>query len=348
MRGPPFSRKEIRLILKYCRSDVDLTARLWECVKADILANLKTALLNGEWSKVSAEMEHRGVPIGPRFRTINANWGYLRDALVPELDKHGVFTPDRRGAYHLNFARFEEFLAANGIAWLRSKTGRLSTSDKVFERMTKGDSRLENIRQLQHIRTKMRSIDLAVGDDMRNRTPLWQFKSKTGRTQPAAAKWIFSPAVWMRNLIEPDPGMALAYVDWSSMEFLVAAAHSKDPLMLKFYQTDPYLAFAKRVGAAPPDATKKTHRLLRERYKTGLLAIQYGAREETLAARLSAEGTPVTVTEARTMIDQHHALFPVYWHWTDDWLAHAYSSGRCARRAAGGAPWATSRPARCR
>jgi DNA polymerase I len=122
--------------------------------------------------------------------------------------------------------------------------------------------------------------------------------------------------------------MALAYVDWSSMEFLVAAALSGDPLMLEFYRSgDPYLTFAKRVGAAPPDASKKSHSKLRGRYKTGLLAIQYGAREETLASRLSAEGTPVTITEARAMIDQHHALFPVYWHWAEDWLAEAYRTG---------------------
>jgi DNA polymerase-1 len=60
------------------------------------------------------------------------------------------------------------------------------------------------------------------------------------------------------------------------MEFLIAAAKSGDPLMLKFYENDPYLSFAKHVGAAPSWATKHTHGPLRDRYKTGLLAIQYG------------------------------------------------------------------------
>ena len=117
--------------------------------------------------------------------------------------------------------------------------------------------------------------------------------------------------------------MAVAYVDWSSAEFMIAASLSGDPVMLDFYRSgDPYLSFAKRVGAAPAWATKKTHRELRDRYKTGLLAIQYGIGPETLAGRLG-----VSVFEASEMLRQHRELFVVYWHWAEDWLAHALNTG---------------------
>ena len=117
--------------------------------------------------------------------------------------------------------------------------------------------------------------------------------------------------------------MALAYVDWSSMEFMVAASLSNDPVMIQFYRDgDPYLSFAKKVNAAPSAATKQTHELLRDRYKTGLLAIQYGAQAETLASRVG-----IFVFEAHQMIAQHHQLFAVYWQWVDDWLAHAFDTG---------------------
>jgi len=166
-------------------------------------------------------------------------------------------------------------------------------------------------------------VKLAVGSDSRNRTVLWSFKSKTSRTQPKAAEWIFSPAVWLRSLIKPEPGQAVAYVDYSSMEFLIAAALSNDPIMLDFYYSgDPYLSFARRVGAAPSWATKKTHGPLRDRYKVGLLAIQYGIGPETLAARLG-----ISTFAAHEMIAQHRELFAVYWQWADDWLAHALDSG---------------------
>src|SRR5260370_35534685 len=110
----------------------------------------------------------------------------------------------------------------------------------------------------------MRKIKLAVGADGRNRTVLWPFKAKNSRTQPKAAEWIFAPAVWLRSLIEPGPGMSVAYIDYSSMEFLLAASLSDghtgpDNPMLDLYRSgDPYLNFAKRVGAVPRSATKKS------------------------------------------------------------------------------------------
>src|SRR6478609_8226802 len=128
--------------------------------------------------------------------------------------------------------------------------------------MAKGHPQLEGLRQLRHARDKMRKIKLAVGVDGRNRTVLWPYKAKTSRTQPRASQWIFSPAVWLRSLIKPAPGMAVAYIDYSSMEFLIAAALSDGhcgPVnnMLDMYRGDPYLAFAKRVGAIPEHVTKK-------------------------------------------------------------------------------------------
>ena len=117
--------------------------------------------------------------------------------------------------------------------------------------------------------------------------------------------------------------MAVAYVDWSSMEFMIAASLSGDPNMLDFYRSgDPYLTFAKRVGRAPESATKRTHGELRDRFKTGLLAAQYGIGPETLAVRLG-----VSTFEAHEMLVQHHELFAVYWRWVDDWLASTLNSG---------------------
>jgi DNA polymerase-1 len=128
--------------------------------------------------------------------------------------------------------------------------------------------------------------------------------------------------VWLRSLIKPAPGTAVAYVDWSSMEFLVAAALSGDPMMLDFYRRDPYLAFPKHLGLVPADATKKTHGALRDVYKIGLLAIQYGQRPKGLATRLG-----ISEYAAYEMHAQHHELFAVYWAWANDWLAHGLDSG---------------------
>src|SRR5262249_61268965 len=95
--------------------------------------------------------------------------------------------------------------------------------------MAKGHPQLEGLRQLRHARDKMRKIKLAVGADGRNRTVLWPFKAKTSRTQPKASQWIFSPAVWLRSLIKPGPGMAVAHVGWASLGVLIAARLGHGP-----------------------------------------------------------------------------------------------------------------------
>jgi len=244
---------------------------------------------------------------------------------VPAIDaQYGVYIKGRDGGWHFSAENFEECLEREGITgWPRTETGKLVTRRKIFEDMTKGHPQLEGLRQLRHTHDKMRKIKLAVGTAGRNRTVLWPFKAKTSRTQPKAALWIFSPAVWLRSLIKPDPGHALAYVDFSAMEFGTAAALSSDPLMLEFYRSgDPYLSFCKRVGKAPAWATKKTHEPLRDLYKTGLLSIQYGIKAESLAARLG-----ISVFEAHEMITQHRELFVIYWRWAADWLAHALDTG---------------------
>jgi DNA polymerase family A len=330
LRGWPFTPEEREQILAYCASDIDALIPLLEKLLPTI--HLPTALYRSEFVAVNAVMEHRGVPINMSVfsRLADARaWAAVRDAMVPAIDqKYSVYVKDRRGNWHFSIEKFEALCARLGIEWPRLETGKLNLQRKTFESMCKACPDLEDLRQLRHTRDKMRSIKLAVGADGRNRTVLWTYQSKTGRTQPKASEWIFSPAVWLRSLITPPAGRAVAYIDWSSMEFLIAAAlsdghcGSSNPMLDMYRSGDPYLSFAKRVGAAPLSATKLTHETLRDRYKVGLLAIQYGIRSEALAARLG-----VSTFEAQEMLNQHHEQFAQYWRWSDDWFAEAMRSG---------------------
>jgi DNA polymerase I len=259
-------------------------------------------------------------------------WRALRDAMVPAIDaQYGVYVRDRSGNWTFNMERFEALLVCEGISgWPRTETGKLKMSRKVFEDMSKGWPQLEDLRQLRHSRDKMRRVKLAVGADFRNRTVLWPFKAKTSRTQPKASLWIFSPAVWLRSLIKPEPGMAVAYIDYSSMEFLIAASLSDGhtgPInnMLEMYRSgDPYLAFCKSVGAVPSWATRETPGVeeIRDKYKTMLLAVQYGMAVATLASRLG-----VSMFEAYEMLAQHREQFSQYWAWSDDRVQHSLQTG---------------------
>src|SRR5215208_6402244 len=132
------------------------------------------------------------------------------------------------------------------------------------------------------------------------------------------------PARWLRSLIKPAPGMALAYVDFSSQEMGIAAALSGDPALIEAYRSgDVYLSFAKRAGLAPPDATKATHGELRDRCKAVVLGTLYGMGQETLARRI---GRPPC--EARELLRLHKESYPRFWRWSDDTVASAVLNGR--------------------
>ena len=105
----------------------------------------------------------------------------------------------------------------------------------------------------------------------------------------------------------------MAYVDWAQQEFGIAAALSGDPLMLEAYRSgDPYLTFAKQAGAAPPEATKATHREVRDLFKACVLAVQYGMGPDSLAQRI---GQPVI--RARELLRLHRETYRVFWAWSD-------------------------------
>ena len=325
LQGWPFTAEEIEQILDYCASDIHELPQLLAKLLPDI--DLDIALHWGEFAAVSAQMEHNGVPIDmeicPQLQDKQA-WAFVRDAMVPEIDaQYGVYVKGKDGDWHFNIEQFDAYCTRRGIDWPRLESGKPDLRRKTFESMAKAWPEFEDLRQLRYARDKMRRIKLAIGADGRNRTVLWPFQAKTSRTQPKAAQWIFSPAVWLRSLIRPEPGYAVAYIDWSSMEFQIAAVLSESKHMLDLYATrQPYIEFAKRFDAAPTSATKKTHEGVHDTYKTVLLGAQYGMQTETLAQRLG-----ISTFAAHEMLSQHRGLFNQYWAWSENWVAHALDTG---------------------
>jgi DNA polymerase I len=334
LEGWPFTDKEREQILKYCESDVVALQRLLPKMLPSI--DLPIALYRSEFSgPVSALMEFRGVPIDMEvFGKLQdkRTWTAVRDAMVPAVDaQYGFFERDRAGGWAFRMKNFEAYLKVRGIEWPRLESGLPDLKQKTLDNMTKVYPELEAFRQLRYTRNKMKKIGLTVGRDGRNRTVLWPFVSKTARTQPKAAEWIFSPAVWLRSLIKPEPGTAVAYIDYSSMEFMIAAALSdghclSTNAMLELYRScDPYLNFSKSVGAVPKRETRETPWVedARDKYKVMLLAVQYGMSYLGLAARLG-----VSQFEAYEMLNQHKGLFVQYWRWSEDWTQAALQSGK--------------------
>jgi DNA polymerase family A len=221
-------------------------------------------------------------------------------------------------------ARWADWLIRNGIPWPRLASGNLALDDDTFRQMARTYPAVAPIRELRHALGDMRLFaDLAVGPDGRNRCLLSAFRSLTGRNQPSNARFIFGPSCWLRGLIRPGPGRAIAYVDWSQQEFGIAAALSGDMAMQSAYTSgDPYLAFAKQVGAVPRDATKVTHGAQRELFKVCALAVQYGMGAKSLALSLDK---PEAV--ARELLRLHRQTYPKFWAWSESAVDHAMLRG---------------------
>jgi DNA polymerase I len=179
--------------------------------------------------------------------------------------------------------------------------------------MARANPLISPIRELRSSLSEMRLADLAVGRDGRNRTLLSPFRARSGRNQPSNTKFIFGPSVWLRGLIQPPPGHGVAYIDWEQQEFGIAAALSGDANMkTAYFSGDPYLAFAIQAGAAPPDATKFTHKAIRDQFKACVLAVQYGMGEDSLAHRI---GQPPI--QARYLLRLHRETYRTFWARSD-------------------------------
>jgi DNA polymerase I-like protein with 3'-5' exonuclease and polymerase domains len=116
----------------------------------------------------------------------------------------------------------------------------------------------------------------------------------------------------LRSLILPEPGWAIAYCDWSAQELGIAAALSGDRVMQEAYQSgDPYIYLARKVGAVPPDGTKKTHPTEREQFKVVSLGVLYGLSAEGLACRLN-----IPPCHGRALLQMHQQTFRRFWKWS--------------------------------
>jgi DNA polymerase I len=308
LRGGPWSDAERAAILDYCQSDVAALARLLPVMLPNI--DLPRALMRGRYMTAAARIERNGVPIDTAtLSRVKKHWLDIQDQLIADIDaNYGVYEGRTFKA-----DRFAGWLVHDNIPWPRLESGRLDLGDNTFRDMARAYPAIAPLRELRAALSGMRLSDLAVGSDGRNRTMLSAFRARTGRNQPSNTKFIFGPSVWLRGLIQPPPGCGTAYIDWAQQEFGIAAALSGDPLMMEAYRSgDPYLAFAKQAGAAPPNATKATHKAIRDQFKSTVLAVQYGMGADALAQRL---GQPPI--RARELLRLHRETYRVFWAWSE-------------------------------
>ncbi len=315
----PFASQDLTVALAFyglAGDGIDALAQLLQAMLPS--ANLAHGLLRGRYTAAVAKMEAVGIPIDiNRLTALRTGWEPVKEALIEEVDQaYGVFDGPK-----FSVPRWNAWLNENRIRWPRLPSGKPHLALKVFREMAKVNPKIRPMAQLRASLSQLRPFKLAVGSDGRNRCPLYPFASKTGRNQPSSNQFVFGPPSWVRGLIRPQPGMALAYIDYEQQEFGIAAALSQDLAMKAAYAADdPYLTFAKQAQAVPHHATKLTHPAERERFKVCALGVQYGMRARSLSIRLN-----IALDEAKNLIALHKATYQTYWRWSQ-------KVGRQARR----------------
>jgi DNA polymerase I len=313
-----WTEDEKRRILDCCATDVTGTAALFSRMAASI--DWPRALLHGRYMTAVARMECTGVPIDSFLhRELVTHWDKLKARLIASVDEDfGVYE-----GMTFRAERFANFLSERRIAWPKYPTRALKLDDDTFREQARRWPELQPLHELRATLSGMRLTGLEVGSDGRNRRLLSPFKAVTGRNQPSNTKFIFGPARWMRGLIKPPEGYGLAYVDFASQEIGIAAALSGDQRMAEGYREgDPYIAFAKAAKLVPTDATKKSHKSMRERCKAVVLGINYGMGPDALA--LQAGMTPA---EAKELLRLHRETYRPFWRWIEDAVSSAMLTG---------------------
>ncbi|MBN2065415.1 MAG: DNA polymerase I [Candidatus Thermoplasmatota archaeon] len=318
-----YTEAEKRDILEYCRKDVELTATLFDRMKPCV--DLPYALLRGRYMAAVAAMEYNGIPIDTgKLTELRDLWGILKEELIWRVDQQ----------YHVfegttfKIDKFKEYLAEHQIPWDYTPTGLPKTDESYMQMQAKVHPQLKPLQELRHALSQLKLNDLQVGTDGRNRCLLSPYRSITGRNQPSTSRFIFGNATWLRFLIRPPPGTALAYIDYEQQEIAIAAALSCDKNLLHDYNTgDPYLAFAKAAKAIPPEGTKETHPETRETFKRCMLAINYGMSTETFA-----DYAQITIPQAKLMIRWHKQRYQRYWEWNSQFIDIGILSGLVGTR----------------
>lgn len=293
----------------------------------DLPRNLKAALLHGEYMKACADMEQVGTPLDVyTLRHLQKNWDNIRRKLTGQsLKEYPIFD-----GLHFSHEKFEEFLVNKGLenSWPRTKKSRIRRTDsETWHQQASLHPDLEGARVLFNT-MGMGKLNVACDLDGRNRVVLGAFGTVTSRNAPGGAKekgtFIFAPAKWVRFLIKPPKGMALAYLDWSSQEYGVCAVLSGDQNMLSCYESgDPYMEFAVLAGAAPRGATKDTHLEIRKLYKVVTLAVGYGMKWWGLQHRAG-----VSEQTAKKIYADYRRVFSAFCEWREKQIDEFELRGR--------------------
>lgn len=355
----PWSDADKAEVLAYCASDVEVLPEIHAKIQAYYdshpmrhrnLNHLKYQLWRGETAARAALIEKTGYPVNEqKVRNFAKSVPTILNDLAKDIGEQfpGLFEWNKsRGSYTMKQKPQQEFIAQSPHAakWMKTDGGGPSLSLDAWAQFYNWSHEYPRdnfpAQVLRYLKTKQslngfmpkpkkvtvgerKSFFDYYGQDGRARCWLNPYGAQSSRFQPSATGFIPLKSAWMRSMIEPKPGFAIGAIDYGSEEFLLAALLSKDKKMYESYASgDPYLHFAKLAGAVPPDGTKDTHPLERNRFKSTVLGVGYLMGPFALCGKLTQDtGVHHTPEQAEKLIDLYFSTYDGYKRWIDDTVA---------------------------
>ena len=313
------------LLLDYCQDDVRTTLEVWRRLAPHVDTPL--AELRGRYLKSLARVEARGIPADADLAgKLVGGWAAVKAQVRADIFKTYPGVLSETGAFTCK--GWADWCDRSDIHWPKLPSGSLALDEDSFKKMADRHPEVRRMHYGRKMLGQLRAPELPVGPDGRLRCMLSPFGSDTGRNQPSNSKFAFGWPSWMRSLIQAPAGKVLAYVDYSSQEFAIAAALAGDRAMAEDYASgDPYLAFARRAGAVPTGATKATHPTERSTFKVAALAVQYGMGGISLA-----DSAGMSLPAADRLIRAHQDAYPDFWRWRQSISDHVGLGGELATR----------------
>ena len=326
--GGPYSAKAQEDILEYCMTDVIDLEKLFPKMLPEM--NIYQAVQRGAHTRACAASEFNGIPIDvPVYRDLQAKWPRIRSIVpmaVESEHKYGVYTLDKRNRAHWSrdgFTALVYRLGAQGT-WPRTPTKKFSTSDEVLKRQAARYPQLRSLREVKKTLEELDNFDLPLGPDGRIHCDARPWAAVTGRNYPLVRDFLFARSKWTRHLVKPECKTALAYVDLRACEFGIAAARSRDPVMIASYVSgeDVYLRLARLAGAVPEGATKQSHPHERSLFKVAMLAAGYGQKPAGFAASVGC-----SLQKAEMVHADLRRIYQKFFDWREEQVAIAVAKG---------------------
>jgi DNA polymerase I-like protein with 3'-5' exonuclease and polymerase domains len=339
-------------IVTYGKTDVTplpyLLNKIWDVhllKEHNILLN--EMIERGNYIKALACLDHtnNGFPVDtPRLNKIFNNKTKVLNYFQTEINKQygEIYAPKGKDDLKFSYKAFKKWLEQQDIDWKMTDADWPVLRQEYFQEKLPYHPELRNLYDVRKTLQSLNGVDLRsrVNND-HIKAALFPFAQKTSRNSYKPTKgYMLNLTPWMRNLIKPQQGKVFVGLDWSQQEIGIAAALSGDKNYLDIYNSidgDVYLALAKKSGSVPKNATKQSHPLERDIFKTIQLGIGYGKGVSSLAGDIywlhanNNEHINLSKAEAYDVAYEiyhwHKNSFNVYWSWISETIQSARALG---------------------